>query len=29
MTTIFSAIIIALPLGLIASELKRYNDWKN
>ena len=28
MTTILSAIIIALPLGLIASELKRYNDWK-
>jgi hypothetical protein len=28
MATILSAIIIALPLGLIASELKRYNDWK-
>jgi hypothetical protein len=28
MAIILSAIIIALPLGLIASELKRYNDWK-
>jgi hypothetical protein len=28
MATILSAIIMALPLGLIASELKRYNDWK-
>lgn len=28
MATILSAIIIALPLALIASELKRYNDWK-
>jgi hypothetical protein len=28
MALIISAMIIALPLSLIASEMKRYNNWK-